>query len=192
MNIEELKNRPWKEKGANIEDYFNYGLTEEQWSEYAKKIKQRFPELSSNIKKNKVLLSSEKDVLTYLFNFPCDYGGLGDAYGEEYENLNLFDNKTNLNKLVPIEKGERVFIQLEQPNVNLNNVNILPNNPINSSDFFNYINNQSFTNSFLLPNYFPNPFNPSDNFLTRYVYYIMYYYLYSILLQTFILIFYLY
>lgn len=32
----DLESRPWRDKDADLTDYFNYGLTEETWKRYAK------------------------------------------------------------------------------------------------------------------------------------------------------------
>ncbi|MCQ2816512.1 MAG: pre-mRNA polyadenylation factor Fip1 domain-containing protein [archaeon] len=151
--MSKVKNAPWKEKDAKMDDYFNYGFNEEQWEKYSEKIKSKFEELRENIKEKRLPTLSEKDALAYLLKFPSDYGGLGDIFTADYDNVNIFDNKTNINKLVPIAKGEQVFINLEQapqlpsgtPNI-LNNSIINGNIPKNSSETFNININQTPSN----------------------------------------------
>lgn len=35
VNIDELTDHPWRRPGARLEDFFNYGLNERSWREYA-------------------------------------------------------------------------------------------------------------------------------------------------------------
>ena len=39
INLNEIKNAPWKKEGAKLDDYFNYRYNEEQWINYSEKIK---------------------------------------------------------------------------------------------------------------------------------------------------------
>ena len=162
----EIEKAPWKEKGANLEDYFNYGFNEEQWEKYSEKIRGRFDELRERIKQKMLPLVSENDALSYLLKFPSDYGGLGDIFTEEYDNVNVFDNKTNFAKMIPFAKGEKVYINLEQVaklpsgSVNINpiiNSNNFGNIPKTSSETINFNINQP-TSNFYPPNPLPNTF----------------------------------
>lgn len=165
-----------------MEDYFNYGYNDVEWDKYASNIRNKFEELSKLVQKNKIHLKTEKDALTYLLNFPSDFGGLGEIFGEEYDNVNLFDIKTNMNKMIPTTKGDQVYVGLEQAqlqncscaaNLNsssINSSNINGNIPINCSETFNSNINVPQTNCYLTTNntffsqqfpfnYFPRPFS---------------------------------
>ena len=78
-------------------------------------------------------------------NFPSDYGGLGDVFNDQYyENVNLFEKKCALQKLIPVERSGQMAVPLETPS----NINITYRTNSNITNT---------TNSIPLNNYFPVP-----------------------------------
>jgi hypothetical protein len=76
-------------------------------------------------------------------NFPSDYGGLGDVFNDQYyENVNLFEKKCALQKLIPVERSGQMAVPLETPS----NINITYRTNSNITNT---------TNSVPLNNYFP-------------------------------------
>ena len=117
INLKEIKNAPWRKEGAKLEDYFNYGYNEEQWINYSEKIKRKFDDLVNLVKNDKKKLPNSKNELKYLMEFPSDYGGLGEVYDDQrYEEVNLFDNKTPIDKLIPQMRytPNQIYVNLEE------------------------------------------------------------------------------
>ena len=83
INLNEIKNAPWKKEGAKLDDYFNYGYNEEQWINYSEKIKSKFDKLVNLVKNGKKKLPNSKNELNYLMEFPSDFGGLGEVYDDQ-------------------------------------------------------------------------------------------------------------
>lgn len=85
------------------------------------------------IKEKRIQLPTS-NVKKYLFNFPADYGGLGEILDEQkYENVNFFEYKLNKAKMIPnLEiRQNQVFLPLENKNENIdNNYNTIKNIPI--------------------------------------------------------------
>ena len=49
--------------------------------------------------------------------FPSDFGGLGEVYDDQrYEEVNLFDNKTPIDKLIPQMRytPNQIYVNLEE------------------------------------------------------------------------------
>ena len=152
-------NAPWREKPS---DYFNYGYTEAEWVKHSEKVKSKFDIMNEMVKKGTYILPQVKDELNYLMCFPSDYGGLGDIYDQEYENVNFYDMKTNLQKLVPMNRSDMLYVPLDIPGSNLNNFNgIIPNTNLDP------LNNNTITpspvtlNNFVYPQQnYPYLYNP--------------------------------
>ena len=106
-------------------------------------IKQKFDDLNEQVQKQNIKLPSVQDELNYLMNFPSDYGGLGDVFNDQYyENVNLFEKKCALQKLIPVERSGQMAVPLETPS----NINITYRTNSNITNT---------TNSVPLNNYFP-------------------------------------
>ncbi len=173
LNLKEMNDAPWKKNNVNISDYFNYGYTEENWIEHSEEIKSKLDEFNTLIKENKYILPSANDELNYLFSFPSDYGGLGDVFKDQnYENVNFFENKTNVNKLAPLVRlhNQQVYVNLESGNQNIfNNTNIINYFPFNIPSS---INPNRINPSVINPsNPFPNFNFGLNNFNSKYIYF---------------------
>jgi hypothetical protein len=138
--LESYESKGWRDAGAKPSDYFNYGkiylnlgFTEETWEKYSKNISQKFSDLKKAIKEKRIQLPTS-NVKKYLFNFPADYGGLGEILDEKkYENVNFFEYKLNKAKMIPnLEiRQNQVFLPLENKHENIdNNYNTIKNIPI--------------------------------------------------------------
>jgi hypothetical protein len=80
---------------------FNTGLNEETWIKYSQQIVAKFPELKKAIKDNRLQLPN-RNLKKYLYEFPSDYGGLGEVLEEKkFEKVNFFENKVSKNKQIP-------------------------------------------------------------------------------------------
>ena len=159
LNLKEINDAPWRKSDANLSDYFNYNYTEENWIEHTEEIKSKFDELNSMVKEKEIGLPSIKNELDYLLKFPSDYGGLDEVNKEQnFENINFFDNKINVNNLAPLVRyNQQVYVNLEMGNQNINNniniTNINPFNPSSSNNTNLLVNNKNF--NFSLPNSLP-------------------------------------
>ena len=187
INLNEIKNAPWKKEGAKLDDYFNYGYNEEQWINYSEKIKSKFDELVNLVKNGKKKLPNSKNELNYLMEFPSDFGGLGEVYDDQqYEEVNLFDNKTPIDKLIPQMRytPNQIYVNLEErpkkpesppPNKNIYNPNIKyittnsrfikPSQPT----FFNFPNPYTYNPIYYSfpQNFVRNPQNPQNTFFNN-------------------------
>lgn len=111
------------------------GFNEEMWTKYSKNMVAKFENLKKSIKDNKVHLPNTKNLQKYLFNFPGDYGGLGEILDEQkFEKLNFFEYKPGKNKMIPFIEMRQgsICVPLECRNENLN---IIYNDPFNVKNF---------------------------------------------------------
>jgi hypothetical protein len=80
---------------------FNTGLNEETWIKYSQQIVAKFTELKKAIKENRLQLPN-RNLKKYIYEFPSDYGGLGEVLEEKkFEKVNFFENKVTKNKQTP-------------------------------------------------------------------------------------------
>jgi hypothetical protein len=96
---------------------------------------------------------NKEDILNYIFNFPSDFGGVGEVYEDEkYENLNFFDYKTkskqlpctDINQFIPLEMSHSNALHkpvtMPQPNVinyyNPVNQYMIYNNPVMMNEYY--------------------------------------------------------
>ena len=139
-----------------LSDYFNYGYKEAEWVKHVEKIRPKFDELNEMVKKQAYKLPSSEDAANYLFNFPSDFGGVGEVFNDQnYEKVNFFDMKNSGNhKLYPVCRMDHFFVPLPQFNNNINSINsdIHKNN---SAQLNPNLNPQSFPfPNILHPNYY--------------------------------------
>ena len=183
LNLKEMNDAPWKKNNVNLSDYFNYGYNEEYWIEHTEEIKSKLDDFNTLIKENKYILPSVNDELNYLFSFPSDYGGLGDVFNDQnYENVNFFENKTNVHKLAPSIRlhNQQAYVNLEIGNQNINNnINITNPFPFNipssiNTNVVNDRNDNSFFNPSMVNPIFPNYFFGFNNYNLKYIYFLFF------------------
>lgn len=133
-------------------------MTEETWTKYSQKILSKFPQLKKAIKEGRLQLP-KGNIKKYIYDFPSDYGGLGEVLEErEYEKVNFFENKVNKNKQTPsidLRNG-LLCVPLESRNENLN---IIYNQPT-YKNIFPSINNP-ISHELGHPHAFPHGFPPA-------------------------------
>lgn len=56
VDIDALEDKPWRQSGANMADYFNYGMNEATWKNYVRK--QREMRASESVASNPFVVSS--------------------------------------------------------------------------------------------------------------------------------------
>jgi hypothetical protein len=80
----------------------------------------------------------KQDLLSYLFNLPADFGGLGEVLEDDkYDNLNFFEYKTKSRQLPILEMKEgSVYVPLEI-NQGMHRQPVQPNNIVNIMGTFN-------------------------------------------------------
>jgi len=104
---------------------------EETWKEYVQSLKLKYDEINNLLLdktiKNNFNFESYKDLVTYLFNFPSDLGGLGETHNDQkYEDLNFFYYKPS-GKIADLPQPEY------KPNLNVSFINL--ELPVKSSNF---------------------------------------------------------
>ncbi len=133
-------------------------MNEETWTKYAQQILSKFPDFKKAIKDNRIQLPNRK-LKKYIWDFPSDYGGLGEVLEErKFEKLNFFENKVSKNKQLPsidLRNG-LLCVPLESRN---ENINIIYNHPTNVNIFSSI--NPNISHEHPLTHTFPPTYNPS-------------------------------
>ncbi|CAI2368555.1 unnamed protein product [Moneuplotes crassus] len=91
IDLDALEEKPWEKEGADINDYFNYGLDEHTFKLYQGKVRDNFSKLDREeflkILKEKKLDLNHDQINFYL---PHEAGGCGITKNEEYEVVNTY------------------------------------------------------------------------------------------------------